>query len=83
MPASLTPQEHATHMIFHRPLSDAERAGRALGHPFALLLPEPAVAALSNIATGTTPATTAERRLLGAVLRAIDRAELAISRRAA
>jgi hypothetical protein len=33
--------------------------------------------------TGTTPATTAERRLLGEVLRAIDAAEVAISRRAA
>ena len=64
-------------------LPDAEHAGRALAHPFALLLPKQAISALSDIATGTTPATTAERRLLGEVLRAIDAAEVAISRRAA
>jgi hypothetical protein len=70
-------------MTFHRPLTtDAERAGRALAHSFALLLPEPAVRVLANIAAGTTP-TTAERRLLGEVLRAIDVAEVTISRRAA
>jgi hypothetical protein len=69
-------------MIQSIPRTDAERAGRALAHPFALLLPEPAVVALSDIATSVAPATTAERRLLGEVLRAIDLAEVEISRRA-
>jgi hypothetical protein len=70
-------------MTFHAPLTDWEHAGRALGHPLVLLLSEPAVRVLADIATGTTPATTAERRLLGEILRAIDAAELTISRRAA
>jgi hypothetical protein len=64
-------------------LSDAERAGRALAHPFGLLLPKQAVATLSDMATGVAPATSAERRLLVEVLRAIDLAEVEISRRAA
>ena len=70
-------------MPFPSHLTDAEHAGRALAHPFALLLPKQAIAALSDIATGTTPATTAERHLLGEILHAIDAAEVAISRRAA
>jgi hypothetical protein len=70
-------------MTFQRPVTDAENAGRALAHSFVLLLPEPAVRALSDIATGTKSATTAERRLLGEILRAIDAVELTISRRAA
>jgi hypothetical protein len=83
-PASLSTQETAMPTaISSASISDAERAGRALAHPFVLLLPRQAVAALSDIATSVAPATTAERRLLGEVLRAIDAAEVAISRRAA
>jgi hypothetical protein len=70
-------------MAFHAPLSDRERAGRALAHPLILLMSEPAVRALADIATGTVPPTPAERRLLRQTLAAIDAAEVMVSRRAA
>ena len=70
-------------MTFHAPLTDRERAGRALAHPLILQLTEPTVSTLASIATGDAPATAAERRLLQQVLAVIDAAEVAISRRAA
>ena len=70
-------------MTYHSPLTDAERAGRALAHPLTLQLTEPIVSALASIATRDAPASPAERRLLRRTLAAIDAAEVLVSGRAA
>jgi hypothetical protein len=69
-------------MLLHTPLTDAERAGRALRHPLALILSDRTVAALAEISTRPV-ATPEERRLLRQVWHAIDAAELALGREVA
>lgn len=70
-------------MTFHRRLTDAERAGRALAHPLILLMSDRTIAALSEIATSGSPLTAAERRLQHDVLAVLDAGEILLSRRTA